>query len=226
MDFKKARKGYDPKQVDEFIKHQSMEHEAAGAEQRDRIFELKARVAQLEKENGDLKGREADVSRALLSAVQKSNEMEDMAKKKYDLEIQRLKLFHIKWQAYFDDIIDRYPINDELKSVAEFDGEMREILRTPPSDRAKAVPPKPNFKATDAAAQHDREKRRLAGKNKKNPETDEEYGEDAGTLEPIKAIRKYLDGNAGSGAAPAFTMEEQLNPTEDLADILKELGIE
>ncbi|GHV01166.1 hypothetical protein FACS1894211_10320 [Clostridia bacterium] len=233
MTFEIARKGYRPEKVDAYIKQLSLEYENRSAEQRDRIFELKARLQQLEKENAALRGHEAEVSRALMSAVQKSSEMEEMARKKYDLEIQRLKLFHLKWQAYFDEILARYPLNDELQSIADFTEEMRGILGVS-NAKKRGAPAKPNVKLTDAEMQHEREKKRLAQKG--------------GPAAPIEAIHKYLDKNARavkegrtvppvpagtaaalSGDAPpvaAFSLEEALNPKEDLTDILKELGIE
>ncbi|MDR1094125.1 MAG: DivIVA domain-containing protein [Clostridiales bacterium] len=264
MNFEIARKGYKREQVDAYIKQLTAEYENGSAEQRDRIFELKARLSQFEKENAALRGREAEVSRALLSAVQKSSEIEDMALKKYDLEIQRLKLFHIKWQAYFDDILARYPLNDELQSIADFTDEMRGILGVPDPKRRPAVP-KPNVKLSDAAQQHEREKKRLAARaagtaGRTAAANSATRPAPSGPAAPIEAIHKYLDKNARSvkadaaapvgtsasmpmGAAsaetasasaraaapvstPAFSLEDALNPTEDIADILKELGIE
>ena len=235
MDFKKSRKGYDPRQVDEYIKRLTMEFENKSAEQRDRIFELKSRLAELEKEAGARRGRKADISRTLLTAVQKSQEMEEMARKKYDLEIQRLKLFHIKWQAYFDEILARYPLNDELQSIAQFSDEMRGILGI--QSKSRKPVPKPNLKKTDAQIQHEREKARLAAKKSGSAAAS------AGGVPPLDAIHKYLDKNAKAvrsasvpsetaasfspdGPRPAFSLEEALNPTQDITEILKELGIE
>ena len=219
MEFEIVKKGYKPQAVNDYIKRQQLDFESRSAEQRDRIFELKARAAQLEKENAELRARESEVSRALLSAVQKSSEMEETAKKKYDLEIQRLKLFHIKWESYFDEIIARYPLSNELNSIADFTGEMRGILGMP--ETPKARPSAPRAKIPDARLQSGREKERLSKKD--------------GPAAPWQAIHGYLGANAEKAksektaaknmGSPAFTMEEQLNPAEGLEDILKELGI-
>jgi hypothetical protein len=240
MNFAIEKKGYKKDSVDSHIKQLSMQYDRASAEQRDRIFELKSALTTSERLIEEYRRKESEINSALVAAVNKAREMEDIAQKKYDLEIQRLKLFNAKWQSYFNEIIKRYPIDDNLVSVAMFTSEMANILsggkggkpvasaETEPPQPQKAVKtatpvktPAPVTRASDAKAQYESEKKRLA-----EVEPD-----------PMGAIKNYFDNqnkisNANKGTAAAmmksesgFDINEALHPDQDLEDILAELGI-
>ena len=244
MKFDIERKGYKKEHVDAYIKQLTMQYENAAAEQRDRIFQLKASLTTAERLIEEYRRKESEINSALVAAVDKAREMEDVAQRKYDLEIQRLKLFNAKWQSYFNELIKRYPIDDNLVSVAEFTGEMADILSG--GSRAKANKtdeiyaaeekeagkPKtvkkmaeeilaPLTRPSAAKAQFESEKKRLA-----------EVQPD-----PVSSINKYFENQSKDGeaktkgaAAPAkpesgFDINEALHPDRELEEILRELGI-
>ena len=238
MKFDFERKGYNREQVEGHLKQLTLQYENTLAEQKDRIFELKGSISMAEKLLEEYKKKESEISSALLAAVNKAKEMEETAEKKYDLEIQRLKLFNAKWQSYFNEIIKRYPIDDNLVSVAEFTSEMANILsgkaggvadkesadasvKGKPKDKEMPVPA---MKPSDVKAQFESEKKRL----KKDEPAD-----------PVGSINTYFQnqdkpdvaGN-GSTAAPfdtprrsTFDINEALHPDQDIAEILRDLGI-
>jgi len=238
MNFSVEKKGYNKAAVDKHIKELSLRYDKASADQRDRIFELKSALSVSERLIEEYRRKEGEINSALVAAVGKAREMEDIAQKKYDLEIQRLKLFNAKWQSYFNEIIKRYPIDDNLVSVAEFTSEMANILSggklgaavplAKPVETAKPAPKKPAAKtpapvtrASDAKAQYESEKKRLA-----EVEPD-----------PMGAIKNYFDSqnkissaNKITAAAmmkseSGFDINEALHPDQDLEDILADLGI-
>lgn len=242
MRFDVERKGYKKEQVDSYLKQLNLQYENSLAEQKDRIFELKGSISMAEKLLEEYKKKEGEINSALLAAVNKAKEMEETAEKKYDLEIQRLKLFNAKWQSYFNEIIKRYPIDDNLVSVAEFTSEMAGILsggkgggspeisvpaakpagRPPKTLREKTVPA-PQTKQSDIKAQFESEKKRL-----------QEIRPD-----PMGAINTYFESRKPKEEEPSekdtaaavnppqksFDINEALHPDQDIAEILKELGI-
>ena len=248
MNFNIERKGYNKEHVDGHIKQLTMRYETAAAEQKDRIFELKSALSTSEKLIEEYRRKEGEINSALVAAVNKAREMEDIAEKKYDLEIQRLKLFNAKWQSYFNEIIKRYPIDDNLVSVAEFTSEMANILsggksdgkafiikenetqpktvkqakapvKTPAPARAAA----PVTRASDAKAQFESEKKRLA-EIKPDPMGSinnyfESQNQKGGAKDTAAATYKLQKSESG------FDINEALHPDQDIEDILKELGI-
>ena len=236
MDFKKARKGYDKQQVDDYIKRQTAAYEAANAEQRDRIFALKAENAELQAALQRYADKEDEISRALILAAEKASETEEISRKKYDLEIERLKLFHAKWQSYFNEIISLYPIDKNLAVVSDFSAKMGKILndRVPAHNNAQAdaKPPQPDiFEIKTPTWIHDAD----APFTREKPKTVK--GSPAAKIN-IKVVdaqkqfekeRKRLADDGGDGAAAEgdgkFDINEALNPKQDLKEILKDLGI-
>ncbi len=245
MKFDLERKGYNKAQVDGHLKQVTLQYENSLAEQKDRIFELKGSISMAEKLLDEYKKKESEINSALLAAVNKAKEMEDAAEKKYDLEIQRLKLFNAKWQSYFNEIIKRYPVDDNLVSVAAFTSEMAGILSgktsdagrphdaqkaeektlkaKPSKEKAQDKTPAPVLKPSDVKAQFEAEKRRL---------------QEITPADPVGSINTYFQNQekadaakkgSAAGDAPAksggFDINEALHPDQDIAEILRDLGI-
>lgn len=215
MNFEIKRKGYCKEQVDEFIKRQ----DDVIAQKEGRIAELSSEVASLKDELGKLEGKRELIVKAIYSAIAKAEQIEQLSKAKYDAEMARLKAFHEKWTAYYNKLLAKYPLDDEMIGVSKFNAEMTEAL-TP-------------------AGQFASESKRLGGtgsvkvktKEKFDPvKSIEEYlgSEDAASVKNTKAYKTgiaamnpALSGTSDSG----FSFEEALNPTEDLSEIMKDLGL-
>ena len=247
MNFTVEKKGYNKESVDRHIKELTMRYENAAAEQKDRIFELKSALAVSEKLIEEYRRKEGEINSALVAAVNKAREMEDIAQKKYDLEIQRLKLFNAKWQSYFNEIIKRYPIDDNIVSVAEFTSEMANILsggklgdtvpikktaevakfkEQKPAKKAavSAKTPAPVTRASDAKAQYESEKKRLAEVEPDPMGAINEYFENLHKIE--KSNKTTAATSTGIGKSESgFDINEALHPDQDLEDILADLGI-
>ncbi len=224
MSFDIKRKGYCKEQVDAYIQGLV----AASAQKDERIADLTTQVSALKEELGKLEGKRELIVKAIYSAISKAEQIEQLTKTKYDAEMARLKAFHEKWTAYYDKLLAKYPLDDDLMAVSKFNREMTETLGGPSKRLGE-------------------EEARL--KNKKTGSVEISSREEP--FDPIKSIKEYLGDPKPPTAAtrprknskayktgiavmnPAlsgpsdsgFNFEEALNPTEDLKDIMKELGI-
>ncbi|MBR2967728.1 MAG: hypothetical protein IKC35_02985 [Clostridia bacterium] len=213
MGFDIKRKGYSIEQVDAHIKSL----EKASNQKDERISSLTAEVESLKQELGKLEGKRELIVKAIYSALSKAEQIESLTKAKYDAEMARLKAFHDKWTAYYDKLLANYPMDDDLMAVSAFNREMTETLNGPKEQKSS-------------------EEQRLGVKN----------GEQ---FDPIKGIKEYLDDDYIAATRPTkgsktystgvavlnpaliepsdsgFSFEEALNPTDDLKDIMKDLGI-
>ncbi len=217
MNFEIKRKGYNKEQVDAYVKKQ----DDAIADKDSRIAELSSEVASLKQELGKLEGKRELIVKAIYSAIAKAEQIEQLSKAKYDAEMARLKAFHEKWTLYYDKLLAKYPLDDEMIGVSKFNAEMTEAL-TPQGQLAS-------------------EKKRLDKAGSVKVKSTEKF-------DPIKSIEQYLDGEdaasvsvkntkayktgiasvnpALSGTSDSgFSFDEALHPTEDLSEIMKDLGL-
>lgn len=118
--FRTKLRGYDKKEVDEYLLAITSSYEERLKEQADRIDELKAECAVLKGENDAFCEREKSVSKALLAASEKAEEIEAAAKVRYSLEIQRLNSFRDKWTDYLAKISADKAISADVKRFTTF----------------------------------------------------------------------------------------------------------
>ncbi|MCH5350410.1 MAG: hypothetical protein J1F39_00380 [Clostridiales bacterium] len=165
--------------------------------QRERIEELKSALEAAEKKVGELEKQKALTYRAITAALKKADEIERVALIKYNQEIAQLKSFHNKWIGYFNRIIERYPLDDELKAAGKVNARVAEVLGGTP----------------DLSAQYEREREKLL------ESLEEEDDGDAA------ATREIRDEYSADRSPAGFSFQEALHPTEDLRDIMRELGV-
>ena len=134
MKFDKERKGYNREQVDEYVFALKNEYENKLSEQKNRIFALKNKLVQNEKELAVFKEKTNAIANALVSATEKADEIEKLAVARYREEIAELKAFHEKWQAHYNKLLEKYPSDETLKAESEFNDAMDKILS---GDRAE-----------------------------------------------------------------------------------------
>ncbi|MCH5158018.1 MAG: hypothetical protein J1F33_02355 [Clostridiales bacterium] len=162
--------------------------------QRERIEELKSALDLAEKKVAELEKQKALTYRAITAALKKADEIERVALIKYNQEIAQLKSFHSKWVGYFNRIIERYPLNDELVAAGRVNGKIAEVLGATP----------------DLSEQYEREREKLI-----------ESLED----EDVASARQERDEYSADRSPAGFSFQEALHPTEDLRDIMRELGV-
>lgn len=107
--FKIERKGYNPKEVENFIQSIKLTYDKQLNEQRAILIKLKNENSELKQKLSAYEKKDGDISSALVVAVQTAKEIENSAKTVYELEIKRVKLLYAKWQAVLRQLIAIYP---------------------------------------------------------------------------------------------------------------------
>ena len=128
MEFKIEKKGYSVAQVDVYIAGLKSDCEKTLAAQKERIDELKRALETAEKSIKAYKEKSSLVTKAIYNAVAKAEEIERLSQIKYNQEIEQLKAFHDKWISYYNKILERYPLDEELMAASKFNNRMRSIL--------------------------------------------------------------------------------------------------
>ncbi len=139
MDFRIVRKGYDTKETDDYILKITKEYEEELEKQKALILTLKDALVQMKGKVDELESKKQMVSSALVRAVEKAEETERIAKQKLDTEIAQLKTFHIRWTSYYKRLIQKYPMDDELKKAEEFTQKINGIFSSPSSEDISAL---------------------------------------------------------------------------------------
>lgn len=228
MEFTVVKKGYSPKEVNEYIAAVKREYENAIVKQRERIKTLLEEKAETEKELAAHRNKSGQISKAIVSAVAKAEEIERLSRLKYNQEIARLKAFHEKWTRYYDRILDEYPLDARLKEAGDFNRRMDGILsRVEHGDEiaAEEEESEPLRKIGKYFAEQQANEKAERASTAPAPET-------AATAQmPIARAQAATRAQAApkkdyADRSPSgFSFEEALNPTEDLEDILKDLGV-
>lgn len=128
MTFDRDKKGYNSAQVDDYIARLNEEHYREAGDLGHRIDELKAELDEKNKRVAELESRREAIATALINAVEKANEIEKAAVKRYRDEMDQLRVFHGKWQAHYNALLARYPDDEGLKAQSKFNEAMDEIL--------------------------------------------------------------------------------------------------
>ncbi len=139
MDFRIVRKGYDTKETDDYILKITKEYEDELSKQKALILSLKDKLIELSDKVKELESKKDMVASALVKAVEKADETERIAKKKLESEIVQLKSFHIRWTSYYQKLIQKYPVDEELKKAEQFTKKINEIFVAPDEQDKKAL---------------------------------------------------------------------------------------
>lgn len=203
MAFSIERKGYNKAEVDKYIVELRNEYDEKLAEQRSRIFALKNDLVAKEKEIEEYKSKTELISVAILNAVQKADEIQKLAAERYRDEMSALRAFHEKWTAHYNKLLDKYPDDEGLRAIGRFNCAMDDVL-----SGGGAV-------MRELDKQFESESVRLetlaAG------ETADEKSDKGSGKKPMLAEREKSDSG--------FSFVEAWNPTDDLDQIMKDLGL-
>ncbi len=130
--FDTDKKGYDVTQVDNYIKTLTLKYEEKLAEQKDRVFTLRNEVNVLKERLEGYQDKDRQISKALIFAVEKADQIENSAKKLYDLEIKRINLLYEKWNTIMGEIERVYGKSSSLDIaplIEEFRNGLDSILK-------------------------------------------------------------------------------------------------
>lgn len=108
--FKVEKKGYSIKEVDNYILELLVENERLLQEKTLRIDELRQENFKLLKQLENFKKNENNISKTLIYAQNKAEEIEQKSKQKLKTELKNLDDFYEKWQTFFDELLKKYPL--------------------------------------------------------------------------------------------------------------------
>ena len=126
------KKGYEPGQVDNYIKTLTLKYEEKLAEQKDRVFTLRNEVNVLKERLESYHDKDRQISKALIYAVEKADQIENSARKLYELEIKRINILYEKWNAIMQNLEKTYGKNKSMDIeplIAEFKQGLDSILK-------------------------------------------------------------------------------------------------
>ncbi|MBO5777630.1 MAG: DivIVA domain-containing protein [Clostridia bacterium] len=115
--FKIERKGYNTKEVEEYLVVESERNETVHREQRERIDALINENQQLKKVVDEYKSREDKIAEAIIVARENADKMTAEIKLRYMMELDRLKLFRAKWTGVYEELKERYGFDGDALNV-------------------------------------------------------------------------------------------------------------
>ena len=195
----------------------------ASEQKSERIEELKAQVSKLSAQLDMEKSKRELINKAIYSAVAKAEQIEKLSKRKYDQDMNQLKAFHEEWTSYYNKIMQKYPMDDELMEVVVFNRRMNDLLTGKEEKPLQEYLEKARVSKAEIVVE---------GKLHSN--------KTLWDFDPVERIKAFLSSKdmrwseqnveqkpseeyEGEGA---FSFEEALNPTDDLSTTMRDLGFD
>ena len=201
------KRKYTNAEVKGYIESVKREYELTFARQRERIDELRSALEAAEKKNAEYESQKGLVYKAITSALKKADDIERVSLIKYNQELAQLKSFHDKWVGYFNKIIAKYPLEDELVAASKVSGKIADVLS----------------KASDVEQQYVQERERLRESiDSEEPEFAESV---TSSFDDSEVAANVADDEYTDRSPAGFSFAEALHPKQDLKDIMKELGV-
>ena len=102
------KKGYDIEQVENYINTLTVKYEEKLAELKDRVFTMRNELNIMKERLSTYKNKDKQISQALVFAVDKAGQIENSARKLYDLEIKGINILYEHLQVIIEAIDDKY----------------------------------------------------------------------------------------------------------------------
>lgn len=180
------------------------------AEQRDSINRLSNEIKSHE-------AKEQSISSAILFAVERSNQWDNSMRKLYELGIQRTRLLYARMERVLNELYTRYPELKKESKLKDMADKFRSIAEGNLSTH--------RFDTSNKSTISEDPIRKLLNNiityidNKKESKTISRKTPVATAINGIS--NEYVSTPSSSG----FNINEALNPTEDLEDILKSFNL-
>lgn len=249
MLFSLVKRGYDIRQVDDYIEHLNLNNDIQFAKQRDRIKELQAENDELKLKLEEYAKKEGSISDALLVAVDKAKQIEEVSKKVYDLEIQKIRLLYNRYKNLLQDLKQKNSsdadIENTKKVISEFKESMNEVINSKEFSNVKTNSTYDPMRALLGKMNNYIAKRNMSKENA-DDDLDGTLQKERTNIKPIADIEinndekfenlvdKFLemedDGNSFKSdyekqfetkKESKFDIKEAVNPTESLEEIMK-----
>lgn len=192
------KRKYKKSEVEKLLQSQIQEQEKKALEEKEGFLEILNENKRLKAQLNEYKNKEALINNAILRAEEKAKEIEKSAWLKYALEIENIKMFHIRFKTYFDYLMEKYPYYPATKEAQEIYEKLLASATQGLNDKEKIQEAEKGLVFQTAKS------------NKK------------GEFNPKKMMDEYIATTGDNG----FNLDEVLNPGElHLEDLCKELGL-
>lgn len=162
--FKLSIRGYDKKEVDGYIcQLQSLSNESLALANQN-VDLLQNEIIELKKEIRARKSHEEEVAEAIIAATKRAKEMETAWRQRYTLEVERIRLFRMKWEQFVEEKKLKLPAKDRCDKVTgQLFAEERELLKMMKESLNLSAEP---YQISSVNAQYLDESKRLISKLK------------------------------------------------------------
>lgn len=130
------KKKYKQQEVKDILTACQTEYEAKLAEQKNRIFELTEEVLHLNSELARYKDKESYLASAIISAEKTAEKIKRKSELQYQLEMDKLRSFNNKWDGYFLELKEKYPMYAPTKKAIDLKAKLQSLLKLSDSKRA------------------------------------------------------------------------------------------
>ena len=181
-----------------------------------KIEEQKDNINKLNEQIKAYQAKEQSISSAIIFAVERSNQLENSRRKLYELDLQRSRLLYMRLEQVLNSLYEKYPElkkDSKLKSMSEkFKNAVYSNSKSETSTDIKDNKENPIKKLLDNVVKYIDAKKEVKVIKRKTS-----LPSSVGDIENI-----YASTPSSSG----FDINEALNPTENLEDILKSFNLQ
>lgn len=128
------KKGYNIQEVDEYINKMYLKYEDKLSEQKDRVIALKNEVDSLNNKLTNYVNKDDQISKALIFAVEKAEQIENNARNIFNLEIKRVNALYSRWEELLLEVEKQCPQvnkNGYINSLMEdFKASIEEVSKS------------------------------------------------------------------------------------------------
>jgi len=240
----KSKRYYTQTEVDEYVRRLLTDSEIALSKQSERIEKERKENDRLLRELEEIKLKEKTNARLLILSERKVKNLEQTARSKCVIELDRLARLAEKWDEFFSDLSNKYEAEDKDR-LEEFKQEISKTIDGLLDIEEMFV----GAEVPDAVKEHEDEINRLnVLRKKKNNELDDRFSklvlefnmkigdnatrgrgrpkkQDSNNVNDIEKNNKQSEKSVvyPPKGESGFDFEEALNPTDSLEDIMKDL---
>ncbi|MBQ8522966.1 MAG: hypothetical protein IJ458_04875 [Clostridia bacterium] len=189
---------------------------AENARLRAMVEEQRESIKRLSNEIKSHEAKEQSISSAILFAVERSNQWDNSMRKLYELGIQRSRLLYARMERVLNELYTKYPelkketklkdMADKFRIIAEGNGTSYDV-----NENKTATSEDPIRKLLNNIISYIDDKKETKTITRKT-----------GVYSAFDAINNEY---ASTPSTSGFNINEALNPTEDLEDILKSFNL-
>lgn len=124
------KKRYGAAEVEKLLTENSADYKEELFKQRDRINALVEENRKLLGELEHFKLKEDSIVRALVESENRAKEITDKSEAEYALTVLSLKKFASRWESYFGELKDKYPLYPAVTQAIKLKEKLSELLKT------------------------------------------------------------------------------------------------